>query len=155
MQSRAGMMQRRFYGTRLRLSSAFWLTQRKTLQIHCTTVCTIKIHPQYFKGWVLIQKRKKYQTLHWLNGLNAASSKEGTVFFVRISKKMRNLVNSLCVLEPFQSRHNSKPGSTLWCFHDQGHPTRQVLGSVLPLCLPWCRWEEKASEEFLRRTLTL
>lgn len=83
MQSRAGVMWRGLYGTWVHLSSAFWLTPRKTLQIHCTTVCTINIHPRYFIGSVLIQKKKKNK---WLNELNAASNK-AQHFFAMISRK--------------------------------------------------------------------
>lgn len=88
MQSRAGMMRRGLYGTWVHLSSAFWLTPRKTLQIHCTTVSTTRIHPRYFSGSVLIQKKRKKKKksialIEWAK----CSFQQGTAFFGVISKK--------------------------------------------------------------------
>lgn len=99
MQSRAGVMRRGLYGAWVHLSSAFWLIPRKTLQIHCTTVCTSKIHPRYFSGSVLIQKEKKKKKSIALIAWTKCGFQQGTAFFGMISKtkEIRSIYCVCCV----------------------------------------------------------
>lgn len=145
MQSRAGVMWRGLYGTWVHLSSAFWLTPRKTLQIHCTTVCTINIHPRYFIGSVLIQKKKKKK---WLNELNAASNK--AQHFLLWSVEKRNACNLLRVLcwNPLKTDVTANLAVSSNAFMTKAIPQDRCHFCNLPSLL-WCRWRGgKALESF-------
>lgn len=152
MRSRAGVIPRGLYGTWCRSSSARWLTPRKPLRVHCTTVRTTKIQPPYVSGSVLIQKKKN--AFHWLNWQSTPSSEAQRCLGCSVKEEIHSTFCARCVGTPSKG-HNHKPGGFLWCFPDQGRPTRLLLGcSATSLGLPWCRRGEEASGEFMGRALT-
>lgn len=104
------------------------------------------------------RKKKKKKAFHWLNRLSTPSSKAQHFLGCSIKEEIHSTFCARCVGAPSKG-HNHKPGGFLWCFPDQGHPTREVPGLLCHCCtslgLFWCRRGEEASGLFLGRALTL